>query len=103
MLKVNCFDYSFIDSFYLSRVTRPPGGKSTIFSSSSSVDSDGGSAETSPPPRRTVNYKMASNFELGDEQPAAAPQANRRRSKPSSKLVVEYVVESGAYVCRISE
>jgi hypothetical protein len=49
---------------------------------------DGGATggETSPPSRH-INYKMASNFELGDEQPAnPTQQANRRRSKPSGEI-----------------
>lgn len=56
-----------------SKIMRPPGGASTIFSA------DSGAPST---PVRT-NYRMASNFELGDEQPTGVQMNNRRRSKPS--------------------
>jgi len=65
------------------RVIQSPGGASTIFAEAAGERND-------VTPDRHVNYKMRSNFELGDEQPAAPPasamqqqSADKRRSKPS--------------------
>ena len=68
------------------RVLKPPGGTSSIFSDDtsscgSSVDSRSSSASPKTPAK---TYKMASSFELSDEQP---PEANRLRRpfKPSGR------------------
>jgi len=71
------------------RVIRPPGGASTIFDEPDAAANGERNVVT---PERHVSYKMRSNFELGDEQPAPAPVSamqqqsgggGRRRSKPS--------------------
>ena len=70
---------------------RPPGGASTIFDEPDAAANGERNVVT---PERHVSYKMRSNFELGDEQPAPAPVSamqqqsgggGRRRSKPSSE------------------
>merc|ERR1719322_837415 len=71
------------------RVIRPPGGASTIFdeADAAAAASAANGERNVGTPERHVNYKMRSNFELGDEQPAPPPasaaQQQRRRSKPS--------------------
>ena len=78
-------DFSSID-----RVIQSPGGASTIFAEAEAAN---GGERNVVTPERHVNYKMRSNFELGDEQPApppvsataAAASGGRRRSKPSGK------------------
>ena len=72
---------------------RPPGGASTIFdeADAAAAASAANGERNVVTPERHVNYKMRSNFELGDEQPPAPPpasaaqQQNRRRSKPSGE------------------
>jgi len=57
---------------------RPPGGGSSIFNDEPDRAANGGQRP----------YRMASSFELGDEQPPQdqlANQVNRRRSKPSGE------------------
>ncbi len=86
---MNKSDPSFL--FPNRRITRPPGGVSSIFTESgASPDSDAArDARDSLSPSRP--YRMASNFELGDEQPsqeeieAKQGGASRRRSKPSGE------------------
>lgn len=58
-----------------SKVSRPPGGASSIFADEPT--------EVASPSRQGKPYRMASSFELGDEQPSNPMQQNRRRSKPS--------------------
>ncbi|TRY73424.1 hypothetical protein TCAL_03329 [Tigriopus californicus] len=71
------------------RVTRPPGGASTIFSNS---------PDTSPTQSRPTKYRMASSFELGDEQPSPEQTPQRRRSKPSvNPLTGELIGAFGTY------
>merc|ERR1719322_541318 len=69
------------------RVIRPPGGASTIFDEADAAAAAANGERNVVTPERHVNYKMRSNFELGDEQPAPPPasaaQQQRRRSKPS--------------------
>ena len=70
---------------------RPPGGASTIFDEADAAAAANGERNVVTPERH-VNYKMRSNFELGDEQPpapapASAAQQQRRRSKPSGEWV----------------
>ena len=76
------------------RVIRPPGGASTIFDEADAAAAASTNGERNVvTPERHVNYKMRSNFELGDEQPAPPPvsalqqqqSGGRRRSKPSGE------------------
>ena len=73
---------------------RPPGGASTIFDEADAAAVASANGERNVvTPERHVNYKMRSNFELGDEQPAPPPvsamqqqqSGGRRRSKPSGE------------------
>merc|ERR1712122_130880 len=71
---------------HVNRVLRPPGGSSNIFkdeSDSASVTSSNESRASSTSPKTPQKqYKMASNFELGDEQPDQPPP-RRKPFKPS--------------------
>eukprot|EP00093_Oithona_nana_P007142 07142.XXX_174017_181369_1 [CDS] Oithona nana genome sequencing. len=68
------------------RVLRPPGGMSSnIFSDSDSASvtsSNESRASSTSPKTPQKQYKMASNFELGDEQPEN-PSPRRKPFKPS--------------------
>ncbi len=72
---------------FFHRVTRPPGGMTSIFMSDSAEDEAREARDSLSPQRK---YRMASNFELGDEQPTQEEiernQPNRRRSKPSGTV-----------------
>ena len=82
-------------SSFFRRVIRPPGGASTIFDEADAAAASANDGERNVvTPERHVNYKMRSNFELGDEQPAPPPvsamqqqqlSGGRRRSKPSGE------------------
>merc|ERR1711974_293326 len=67
-----------------SKVLKPPGGMtSNIFSETDSVTSSNESRASSASPKTPQKvYKMASNFELGDEQPEN-PLPRRKPFKPS--------------------
>merc|ERR1719195_1664807 len=52
------------------RVIQSPGGPTTIFAEAEAAN---GGERNVVTPERHVNYKMRSNFELGDEQPAPPP------------------------------
>ena len=86
------------------RVLRPPGGASSIFGASDSESSSSRSSTSSesPPPQVRRPYRMASNFELGDEQPPEANLVqNKRRHKPSvNPLTGELVGVFGAEVVK---
>merc|ERR1711981_1117382 len=66
------------------RILKPPGGMSSnIFSETESVTSSNESRASSTSPKTPQKvYKMASNFELGDEQPEN-PIPRRKPFKPS--------------------
>merc|ERR1711997_1386301 len=66
------------------RVLKPPGGMSSnIFSETESTTSSNESRASSTSPKTPQKvYKMASNFELGDEQPENPPP-RRKPFKPS--------------------
>ena len=74
---------------------RPPGGASTIFDEADAAAAAANGERNVVTPERHVNYKMRSNFELGDEQPAPPPasaaQQQRRRSKPSGEIPVDFL------------
>jgi len=76
--------YGFLLFFF--RVLRPPGGMSSnIFSDSDSASvtsSNESRASSTSPKTPQKQYKMASNFELGDEQPEN-PSPRRKPFKPS--------------------
>ena len=80
------------------RVIRPPGGASTIFDEADAAAAAANGERNVVTPERHVNYKMRSNFELGDEQPAPPPasaaQQQRRRSKPSGEIPVDFPSEN---------
>merc|ERR1711902_60968 len=66
------------------RVLKPPGGMSSpIFSETDSTTSSNESRASSTSPKTPQKvYRMASNFELGDEQPEN-PSPRRKPFKPS--------------------
>ena len=66
------------------RVLKPPGGMSSqIFSETDSTTSSNESRASSTSPKTPQKvYRMASNFELGDEQPENPPP-RRKPFKPS--------------------
>ena len=83
---------------------RPPGGASTIFdeADAAAAASAANGERNVVTPERHVNYKMRSNFELGDEQPAPPPasaaQQQRRRSKPSGEWV-GFSIQASLLLC----
>ena len=70
------------------RVLKPPGGMSSpIFSETDSTTSSNESRASSTSPKTPQKvYRMASNFELGDEQPENPP-ARRKPFKPSGTMI----------------
>merc|ERR1712004_496291 len=66
------------------RILKPPGGMSSpIFSETDSTTSSNESRASSTSPKTPQKvYRMASNFELGDEQPEN-PSPQRKPFKPS--------------------
>merc|ERR1719471_2384794 len=84
------------------RVLNPPGGMSSnIFSDSDSASvtssNESRASSTSPKTPQKV-YRMASNFELGDEQPDN-PTPRRKPFKPSvNPLTGEMIGSPGMFV-----
>ena len=70
--------------FFIFRILKPPGGMSSpIFSETDSTTSSNESRASSTSPKTPQKvYRMASNFELGDEQPEN-PSPRRKPFKPS--------------------
>lgn len=83
--------YGFLLFFF--RVLRPPGGMSSnIFSDSDSASvtsSNESRASSTSPKTPQKQYKMASNFELGDEQPEN-PSPRRKPFKPSGNSCFDH-------------
>ena len=79
--------------FFFCRVLRPPGGMSSnIFSDSDSASvtsSNESRASSTSPKTPQKQYKMASNFELGDEQPEN-PSPRRKPFKPSGNYIFNH-------------
>jgi len=82
------------------RVLKPPGGMSSnIFSETESTTSSNESRASSTSPKTPQKvYRMASNFELGDEQPDN-PTPRRKPFKPSvNPLTGEMIGSPGMFV-----
>ena len=83
--------YGFL--LFFCRVLRPPGGMSSnIFSDSDSASvtsSNESRASSTSPKTPQKQYKMASNFELGDEQPEN-PSPRRKPFKPSGNSCFDH-------------
>merc|ERR1712223_387190 len=82
------------------RVLKPPGGMSSnIFSETESTTSSNESRASSTSPKTPQKvYRMASNFELGDEQPDN-PTPGRKPFKPSvNPLTGEMIGSPGMFV-----
>ena len=79
--------------FIFYRVLNPPGGMSSnIFSDSDSASvtsSNESRASSTSPKTPQKQYKMASNFELGDEQPEN-PSPRRKPFKPSGNSCFDH-------------
>jgi len=82
------------------RVLKPPGGMSSnIFSETESTTSSNESRASSTSPKTPQKvYRMASNFELGDEQPEN-PTPRRKPYKPSvNPLTGEIIGTPGSFI-----
>merc|ERR1712107_739284 len=82
------------------RVLKPPGGMSSpIFSETDSTTSSNESRASSTSPKTPQKvYRMASNFELGDEQPEN-PTPRRKPYKPSvNPLTGEIIGTPGSFI-----